>query len=312
MPSFMRTFLKSFACFSAVAIFAQAQKIVLTNDDGWAVAAVRAVNNALKADGYDVVLSCPAVDKSGTGSSTATPTTLTTPCEFDTCPVGSPATGHNASDPFLNYVSAFPADSARFGIQTFAPPLLGGPPDFVVSGPNVGSNLGNTVQISGTVGAACEAVLEGIPSVTFSGSGSSLAHVSYTTPDSDPTSTATQAALIYATLTTTFVDALLAGADETTPILPPGIVLNVNYPAINGCSSSEDYSFVLSRILQDDSATDVSTCGTDHLPTESNVVATSGCFVSVSVFNASTKADVDADAQAFVLDRLGDFLSCLP
>ncbi|KAF5361472.1 hypothetical protein D9758_006246 [Tetrapyrgos nigripes] len=294
----MKPFASIFA--AAVVFGAQAQNVVLSNDDGWAVAAVRAFDNALKGNGYQVVLSCPAVDKSGTGSSTATPTTLSTPCEFNTCPVGSPATGHNASDPFLNYVNAFPADAARFGIQNFAPQLLGGVPDILVAGPNVGNNLGNTVQISGTVGAACEAALLGVPSIAFSGSGSSLSLVSYTTLDTSPTSTASRAALIYASLSTTFVNALIKDVDtNSTPILPRGIVLNVNYPSINnGCDDPQAYSFVLSRILQNDGATDVSTCGSDHLPTETSVVNTSGCFASVSVFNASTKADVDADTQA--------------
>lgn len=45
-----------------------------------------------------VVLSAPAENESGTGSSTATPTNLTEPCEFDTCPTGSPAEGFNSSD----------------------------------------------------------------------------------------------------------------------------------------------------------------------------------------------------------------------
>ena len=60
---------------------------------------------------------------------------------------------------------------------------------------------------------------------------------------------------------------------------------------------------------------DVETCLTDRLPTESSVVDTTtggGCFVSVSVMNATTKADVDADTQAFVLNRLLGLLTCLP
>jgi 5'-nucleotidase len=43
-------------------------------------------------------MSAPAENESGTGSKTATPTVLATPCEFNTCPVGSPAEGFNASD----------------------------------------------------------------------------------------------------------------------------------------------------------------------------------------------------------------------
>ncbi|SJL08462.1 uncharacterized protein ARMOST_11826 [Armillaria ostoyae] len=149
---------------------AQGSNIVLTNDDGWAVALVRAQNDALKAAGHNVgvnllrvcrchhkrseqvVLSCPAENKSGTGSSSAPATVLASPCEFNTCPTGSPAEGFNASDPHLNYVNAFPVDSARYGIQTLAPQFFNGSaPDFVVSGPNVGNNLGTTVLNSGTV-----------------------------------------------------------------------------------------------------------------------------------------------------------------
>lgn len=50
----------------------------------------------------------------------------------------------------------------RYGIQTLGPKFFGGPPDIAVAGPNVGSNLGLTVLVSGTVGAATEAVKEGM------------------------------------------------------------------------------------------------------------------------------------------------------
>ncbi|KAK0463064.1 sure-like protein [Desarmillaria tabescens] len=282
-------------------------KVVLTNDDGWAVASVRAQNDALKKAGYDVVLSCPAENESGTGSSSAPPTILLIPCEFDTCPIFSPAEGFNASDPRLNYVNSFPVDSVRFGIQTLAPQFFdGSAPDFVVSGPNVGNNLGPVILNSGTVGAACEAALEGIPSVAFSANTGS--QISYTTLESDPNSTNTLAALTYAQLSVKFVQALTSAKGT---ILPPGISVNVNYPSTSKCPEPSDFSFILSRINADEDATDVERCGTTHLPAEADVV-TQGCFVSVSVFNASTKADVGADTQAFVLDRIGGILSCLP
>lgn len=47
---------------------------------------------------YQVILSAPAENESGTGSSTKTPTPLTQPCEYDTCATGSPAEGFNQSD----------------------------------------------------------------------------------------------------------------------------------------------------------------------------------------------------------------------
>lgn len=284
-------------------------KVVLTNDDGWAVAIVRAQNNALKGAGFDVVLSCPAENESGTGSSSAPPTILLIPCEFNTCPIFSPPEGFNASDSRLNYVNSFPVDAVRFGINTLAPQFFdGSAPDFIVSGPNVGNNLGSGIQGSGTVGAACEAAREGIPSVAFSASTAS--QISFTTLDSDPNSTNTLAALAYAQLSVKFVQALTA-ADG--PILPPNISINVNYASVSLCPNPEpsDFSFILSRVLEDDTATDVEQCETTHLPAESSVV-TQGCFASVSVFNASNKADVGADTQAFVLNRISGILSCLP
>lgn len=50
----------------------------------------------------------------------------------------------------FDYVNAYPADSARYGIQTLSPQFFGGPPDLVVAGPNVGLNAGATVNIPGT------------------------------------------------------------------------------------------------------------------------------------------------------------------
>ncbi|KAH8101299.1 sure-like protein [Cristinia sonorae] len=302
---------KALIAFLFFASNALSQKIILTNDDGWAVAQIRAQNDALKAAGFNVVLSAPAENQSGTGSSTATPKTLTQPCQFNTCPTGSPAEGSDANDPRLNYVNSFPVDAVRFGIQTLAPEFFGSKPDFVVSGPNVGTNLGSGITGSGTVngassGAACESALEGIPSTAFSATSNS--QVSFTTLTTSPNSAATLAALLYAQLTTTFTKALVSPASR--PILPPNITLNVNFPSTSGCSNASQFKFVLTRLISDSSATDVQTCDTTHLPVETTVVHSSGCFVSVSVIDARTKKDVDASTQAFVLNRIGGLLSC--
>ncbi|KAF9017670.1 sure-like protein [Hymenopellis radicata] len=274
-----------------------AQKVVLTNDDGW--------YEALKGAGYEVILSAPAENQSGTGSSSKTPTALTEPCQFDSCPTGSPAEGANASDPFLNYVNAYPVDAVRYGIQTLSPQLFDSVPDLVVSGPNIGNNLGLSVLFSGTIGAASEAAKEGIPSIAFSSdSGTS---VSYTTLTSDPDSDNTRTSRTISSLAVTFVKAITTAEGA---ILPPNVSINVNFPSTQNCAES-DYKWVLSRIFWNPFATDVTTCGSSSLPTESDVVD-AGCFASVSVFDATSKTDADEDAQKYVLDRLGDFLSCLP
>ena len=157
-------------------------------------------------------------------------------------------------------------------------------------------------------GAATEASKEGIPAIAFSGAGGS--QVSFTTLSTPSASTTT--AEVFAALGVDFTNALLASGSS--PILPNLIVLNVNYAAATGsCTDPTAFEFVLSRINAATSSTppDVETCGTDRLPTETSVVDRSGgCFASVSVMNATTKGDVDASTQQFVLDRLGSFLSC--
>ncbi|KAI0668909.1 sure-like protein [Trametes maxima] len=308
-----KTHILQFVFVALLAGDALGQNVILTNDDGWAVAQIRAQRDSLVSAGFNVVLSAPAENKSGTGSSSAPAKPLTQACEFNTCPKGSPAEGFNASDTRLNYVNSFPVDAVRYGIQTLAPEFFGSAPEFVVSGPNVGTNLGSVTRVSGTVGAACEAAKEGIPSVAFSAS--SLSQVSYTTLTSAPNSPGTLSALLYAELTTTFTRALLAS--DARPILPPGVTLNVNYAkttfsssgAPNGdCASADDVRFIFTRI-QSAKGKDVNTCGSTTLPTESKVVG-AGCFASVSVMNATTKADVDAATQAAVLARLQGLLSC--
>ncbi|KAJ3514948.1 hypothetical protein NLJ89_g2063 [Agrocybe chaxingu] len=256
----MRRF-SSLLVFSILAVCG-AQKVVLTNDDGWATAQIRAEYDALKAAGFDVILSAPTVNKSGTGSSTTTPTVLTSPCQFNTCPAGSPAVGFNTTDPRINYVNAFPVDSVRYGIQTLSPQFFGTRPDFVISGANIGSKdihlkvdqtsvlILSEKQIwarleilepctfclpakklndeqNTTSGAASEAALEGIPSVAFSGASGS--QVSYTTL-SNTSATSTRAANIYTDLVLKFTNALL---NNPGPILPPGLSVNVNFASIS-------------------------------------------------------------------------------
>ena len=75
---------------------------------------------------------------------------MSTAGDFNLIPAGSPGIGFNASDKRLNYVDSFPVTAVKHGI-TLAPNLLGGAPELVVSGPNVGSNLGLVTLISGTM-----------------------------------------------------------------------------------------------------------------------------------------------------------------
>ncbi|GIK07655.1 hypothetical protein Aspvir_003321 [Aspergillus viridinutans] len=281
---------------------AQAINIVSSNDDGWAEINIRQFYKALTAAGHSVVVSAPAENQSGTGSSDKTPTTLTEPCEFNSCPSGSPATGYNASDPRLNYVNSYPVTSMKYGISTTAPPFFNGaPPALAVSGPNVGSNLGLAVYFSGTVGAAHYASEAGIPAIAFSGSSGSQTAWNAAVPAYSQ---------VYAQLATKITNQIVASG---TPYLPDQVWLNVNFPEVSAeCASADDFKFVLSRIFSGLlSADDVETCGSSRLPTESTVVGTDGCYVSISV-GWSDKTDAAADVQAVVLDKLSGLLVCLP
>ncbi|RDW92633.1 hypothetical protein BP5796_02027 [Coleophoma crateriformis] len=292
----------SLACM-LLPVAAQAANIILGNDDGWAEINIRTLYNSLTAAGDSVVLSAPAVDKSGTGSSTGTPSVLTSACEFNSCPSGSPAEGFNASDTRLNYVNSYPATAIEYGINTLSPTFFGGAPDFAVTGVNVGANLGIQVPFSGTVGAAVAAMNLGIPAVAFSGPGSQTAW-NVTTP---------LYSQVYADLATNITSVLLASG---APYLPANVWLNVNFPDATSttCSSASDYKFVLSRIwtaIPLISAADVETCGSTRLPVERTVFDTSGCYASISVGDGD-KLDANATLQGVVLEKLQSILTCLP
>lgn len=164
-----------------------------------------------------------------------------------------------------------------------------------------------------TSGAASTAAKLGVPAAAFSGTSGS--QVSYTTLRSDPNATSTLAARLYASLTTHFVQTLLSAAPDLQPasILPNGTILNVNYPSIDACPEASDYEWIFARNLWNPLAKDVETCGSTHLPDEASVLSRDGCFISVSVLKASSKADAGREVQADVLAKLqGLPLSCLP
>lgn len=61
-------------------------------------------------------------------------------------------------------VDGTPADCVKLGLEA----LLPAPPDLVISGINLGPNLGTDVLYSGTVSAAIEGIINGVPSIAIS------------------------------------------------------------------------------------------------------------------------------------------------
>lgn len=101
-----------------------------------------------------------------------------------------------------------PADCVKMGLQG-----LKLQPDFILSGINNGSNLGTDVLYSGTVAAALEGVILGVPGLAFSLCGS---------PDFMPTASEVVRKLLFDE----------PGFLRHPEMIPAGGVLNINIPAL--------------------------------------------------------------------------------
>ncbi|KAF8674078.1 Survival protein SurE [Rhizoctonia solani] len=304
--SLIATLLGSVAVQSALgapAITERAQlKVLVGNDDGWAEANVRAFYQTLAAAGYNTVVSAPVENQSGTGSSDSAAKVLTKAGQYNSVPVGAPAQGFNSTDPRLNYVNSYPVTAIKYGIATLSPKFFGGSPDIVVTGPNVGNNLGIATFFSGTVGAACEASKQGFPAIAFSGDNSPARSYTALVPGDSSFLYGQIAQKLVATLTAT-----------SKPWLPSGVGLNVNFPAVSStCSKVSDFQFVLTRLYWNPLRTDVVTCNNGgHLPDETPTKNTSGkCYVTISAFDAQNKRDASVEEQAAVLAKLSSILVC--
>ncbi|KAI4869032.1 sure-like protein [Hypoxylon rubiginosum] len=284
---------------------AHGARILQSNDDGWAELYIRSLNEALNEAGHDVVLSAPAENKSGSGSTDVEPSSRTQACQYDSCPANSGPIGTNATNTRLNWVNSFPVTSVRYGIDTIAPQFFNGEaPELIVSGPNVGSNLFLSVPFSGTVGVAVYATHEaGIPALAFSGASDGT--LAFNTSPVPARST------VYAQLATQLTNAVL---DAGAPYLPEDVWLNVNFPKVEGdCTDPANFEWVLSRINPGlFSEQDVEWCGGTRLPTESSVIDAGGCRISVSVGDSTDKTTAPAEKQAVVLEKLSSMFTCLP
>ncbi|WP_429496924.1 5'/3'-nucleotidase SurE [Robbsia andropogonis] len=122
--------------------------ILLSNDDGYLALGLSALYHALLplADRVDVV--APEQNCSGASNSL----TLSRPLSVCTATNG------------FRFVNGTPTDCVHVALTG----LLEGRPDLVVSGMNNGQNMGEDTLYSGTVAAATEGFLFGIPSIAFS------------------------------------------------------------------------------------------------------------------------------------------------
>jgi 5'-nucleotidase len=130
--------------------------IMVTNDDGVGAPGINAAVQGLRTlPNTRVTVVAPLTNQSGTGQKTTSPTSgpLVT------------SKAKTASGYAAVAVHGFPADTVVWAVQDRG---LGFRPDVVVSGINYGQNVGPLGELSGTVGAAREAVSFGIPAIAAS------------------------------------------------------------------------------------------------------------------------------------------------
>jgi 5'-nucleotidase len=130
-------------------------RILLSNDDGYFAPGLAALAEGLAALG-EITVVAPERDRSGASNSL----TLDRPLQL--------SRAHNG----FFYVNGTPTDCVHMAVTG----LLDFEPDIVVSGINSGSNMGDDTLYSGTVAAATEGYLLGIPAIAVSLVGHAFEH----------------------------------------------------------------------------------------------------------------------------------------
>ena len=126
-------------------------RILLTNDDGIMAPGILAMHRALEGLG-DVTIVAPMTAQSAVGHAIS----VADPVRCHRIDLGGGLVGHG--------VDGRPADCVKLAVLELMPAR----PDLVVSGLNLGANVGINVLYSGTVAAAIEGAFYGIPSVAAS------------------------------------------------------------------------------------------------------------------------------------------------
>ena len=124
-------------------------RILITNDDGYEAKGIKVLCEIMKQFG-DVTVIAPKKHQSGMSMAVS---------------LGFKQIAHKDLGNGWHYVDATPASCVKFGLNTM---FTDNYPDVVVSGINHGSNAATASCYSGTLGAAEEAALNGIPAIGVS------------------------------------------------------------------------------------------------------------------------------------------------
>lgn len=182
--------------------------ILLTNDDGIYSPGILALKQAMTTFG-SVTVVAPDVQKSGVGHAI----TFSHPLRIRDVYLNSEFIGYG--------IDGSPADCVKLGVRE----IMKEKPELLVSGINIGANVGINVLYSGTVAAAIEGAILGIPSVAIS------LEVSESSPDIQGAASIAKDMVSYI----------------VRKELPKGTLLNINIPLvpkkeIKGVKITQQYS----------------------------------------------------------------------
>ncbi len=137
-------------------------RILLTNDDGINASGIKKLEQILSELTSDIWVVAPLHEKSGAGHSLTSDKLLS-------------MQGHSSVEDFPDdirevsehhyAVDGTPTDCIRVALNMIMPNNY---PDLIISGINNGRNIADDITYSGTVGAAIEGVMYGIPSIAMS------------------------------------------------------------------------------------------------------------------------------------------------
>lgn len=211
----------SLAAGLAISAQAQALNILLTNDDGYDHPNLRALYQQLRHDGHTVRVAAPWKEQSARGggffygreTSSGRDTDPDYPDSYylKTTDEAECLSTVCAGQPVQVAISATPVMSVLYGLQHVMPH-----PDLVISGPNVGHNIGALNAISGTYNAALAALQTGVPALA----------VSADLKEQDPQRIAQIVGRLVALLEKNRL--------KNGPLLPKGTGLNLNIPRSDG------------------------------------------------------------------------------
>lgn len=180
--------------------------ILLTNDDGYQAPGIQALHRALKQAGHRVSMVAPSTEQSATGMGVTSRRNLALEQLEDNS----------------WHLDGQPVDTILVALRHL---LEDNPPDLVLSGINFGPNLGTALFMSGTIGAAIMATLNGVPAIAVS-AGMRFDEVGTEFPSTheifEPA----------AEFVCSVIESLRSSVDENGRLLPKEILLNINYPAL--------------------------------------------------------------------------------